>query len=609
MTAFVEDAKFRCKVASDCFFSPCLKRELGTHLGKSMSTEKLISNLAAHPEGERASLAIRLGLTLDGRISAEDSITALSDAEKYVVDRVEACGHKLSKDSGNMAIAFRPQGRLYMMPNETFKSHEKVLKLVGYVELEESDLFKFHEIQRLQNSTLETSRAEICAYLNRFGFESICTELLVAVEHMAPLIFYIGEKCISNFYSIGKSGATFETTLPSAIQNVQYKKDDADIESLIAVFCISLLLRSGTYARAEEMNSAQLSRETLESFFAAKRIFYQELSPASTDAIREFNAMPLSDKATLLSKMREHVSKTHRFIRLINGMNLRKKEAVLPFPLSHTNAVLAPITQAAYAYACLQRWMPAGISAKKFFEHGQFEKLLDASLLNERQSLSFSSYFEYLIDRIVAEAVSSTSSDVGMSRSARDYLRFAESLRTRDAKTVCDWGQAEYFCHVVPSQHMTETLTTKMISMVLNAVSARMRYNSWHYAPSYFDSRDVTANRGWFFAPRMADIADFSDLHHTGHTHAGVKYSIRSPLPLCLDKEVLFGFIDLRLMRQKGDPYAREDLVTAIAYTEVLQFLYQHLLNHLTENSRHFAIALGDKKWFDKAYPLLATAA
>jgi hypothetical protein len=156
---------------------------------------------------------------------------------------------------------------------------------------------------------------------------------------------------------------------------------------------------------------------------------------------------------------------------------------------------------------------------------------------------------------------------------------------------------------------MLETLSPKTLSMTLNAISARMRFNSWHYAPSYFDIADIPAGRGWFTAPRMADIADDSDQHHTGHVQAVVRYSIRSPLPLRVGQEVLPGFIDLRLMRQSGEPYGRDDLVTAIAYTEVLQFLYQHLMNHILEQNAGFVFSFGDKKWFDKMYPAQAAPA
>lgn len=72
------------------------------------------------------------------------------------------------------------------------------------------------------------------------------------------------------------------------------------------------------------------------------------------------------------------------------------------------------------------------------------------------------------------------------------------------------------------------------------------------------------------------------------------------PLPICVRDSVFPGFIDLRLMRQSGDPYSREDLVTAIAYTEALQFIYQSLMNFVLKENKSFVFTFGDKKWIEK---------
>jgi len=138
--------------------------------------------------------------------------------------------------------------------------------------------------------------------------------------------------------------------------------------------------------------------------------------------------------------------------------------------------------------------------------------------------------------------------------------------------------------------------------MLLNAVSTRMRYNSWHYAPSYFDHASIPPMRGWFHAPRMADTAEWSDQHHNGHVHAAVRYSIRSPQPVTIRGTVLSGFVDLRMMRQTGEPYSLADLGTAIAYTEALGLVYQRLMDYVLASGDAFAFTFGDKQWFDTYY-------
>jgi hypothetical protein len=566
-----------------------------------VSIEKLIADTAGRIDTDTAAALLHCGLTLGGRVERKAALAALSPAERYACDRIMAQERSPSRLTGNFSLAFRPHGRLYVLPREEFDAHAQALTLLCHVELERDDLQTYYALKRSAQQALEQERVEICAGLAEQGFERACTELAFVAEHMAPLIYYVGDRCISNFYNVGKSGFAFEMTLAHALQQVTERREQADIEALTAVHCLHLALRSGSYTRLEELNATQLSRPAVAEFFDSKRAFYEHA--CACPAEERFGAASLRDKAALLSCMRETIAARRRFVRLIKGTNLRKREAVLPVPPATVCDVLAP---SANVVATLQRCLPPGSSVQRLFRPEHFKHLLGTALLPEAQRPSFDSCLEYLIDRVVTEAVHSTQSDIGMTRSTRDYRRFIEALRGRQTAVACGWSQAEYFCHVVPSPAMLETLSPKTLSMTLNAISARMRFNSWHYAPSYFDVADIPAGRGWFTAPRMADIADDSDQHHTGHVQAVVRYSIRSPLPLRVGQEVLPGFIDLRLMRQSGEPYGRDELVTAIAYTEVLQFLYQHLMNHVLEMNAEFVFSFGDKRWFDKMYPARA---
>jgi hypothetical protein len=565
-----------------------------------VSVEQLISDIARRIDTETLPALLHDGLTLEGRIDRESALAALSPAERHAWNRVMAQERAPSRGAGNLSLAFRPHGRLYLLPRDAFEAQAEALALLCHVALDEEDLQIYHELRRSTWQALQQERAEICADLNAHGVERVCTELASVAEHMAPLIYYVGERCISNFYDVGKSGFTLEMTLAQALQQVAKQREQADIEALTAVHCLHLLLRSGGYTRLEELNATQLSRRAVAEFFDAKRAFYEKT--VGYAAGERVGSASLRDQAALLARMRESIAAKHRFIRLIKGTNLRKKEAVLPLPPASTYEASAPLTRSANVLATLQRSMPPGSSVQKLVSLEHFEDLLGTAVLPEEQISSFGSCLEFLIDRVVAEAVRSTNSDFGMTRSARNYRGFAEALRGRRTVVACGWSQAEYFCHVVPGPAALKTLSPKALFTTLNGISARMRFNSWHYAPSYFDVADIPRGRGWFAAPRMADIADDSDQHHTGHIHAVVRYSIRSPLPLRVGQEVLPGFIDLRLMRQSGDPYGQEDLVTAIAYTEVLQFLYQNLMDHVVARNVSFVFSFGDKKWFDRIY-------
>jgi hypothetical protein len=430
--------------------------------------------------------------------------------------------------------------------------------------------------------------------------DHVCSEIARVAEHMAPLIYYVGDRCISNFYNVGKSGFAPEMTLADALRHVVDRRDCADIEPLTAIYCLHLLLRSGSYTRLEEQNASQLSRPALMEFFDAKAAYYEDRCGCAVD--KTFVAASLPKKASLLASMRETIAARKRFVRLINGTNLRKREAVLDLSPPAADTRIAPTMPSANVLAILRCCLPPDASVEELFAPEGFGRLLGTSLLPQAHISSFGSLIEYLLDRVVAEAVQSTHSDIGMTRSARDYRRFAYAVGHRQAVEASGWSQAEYFCHVAPSAALRKSVAGKTLFMTLNAISARMRFNSWHYAPSYFDPADIPAGRGWFTAPRMADIADDSDQHHTGHIHAIVRYSIRSPLPLSLNGDVLPGFIDLRLMRQSGKPYEERELITAIAYTDALQFIYQRLMNHLLAADASFVFSFGCKEWFETAY-------
>jgi hypothetical protein len=562
-----------------------------------VSIEKLLADVARCAGADTAAAILHRGLTLDGRVEREAALAGLSPAERHACDCIVAKASEPSP-SGNLSIAFRPHGRLHLLARGDFEAQATVLALLCHVELEAGDLETFHALRRSTEEALEQERAAICADLDKQGYERVCTELLAITEHMAPLICYVGDRCISNFYNVGKSGFAGETTLADAVRQVSERRAKADIAILTAIHCLHLIAASGPYTRLEELNAGQLSRSTVAAFFDGKRAFYETIDRHAAD--ESFNFLSLREKAAWLAAMRVAIGTKQRFIRLINGSSLSKREAILSLPPTSAPGVDASI--ASRVMATLQRSLPAGCLADPLFNGRHFGDLLGPGLVPVEQRSHFGSGLEYLVDRVVAEAVQSTHSDIGMTRSARDYRRFAEALHHSETAVACGWTQAEYFCHVVASPDLSETLSPKTLCTTLSAISARMRFNSWHYVPSYFEATDVPASRGWFAAPRMADIADDSDQHHTGHMHAAVRYCIRSPLPLRVSSAVLPGFIDLRLMRQSGIPYGQAELLTAIAYTEVLQAIYQKLMDHVLGRDARFVFSFGDKKWFDRIY-------
>ncbi|WP_379945140.1 hypothetical protein OZ656_07200 [Marinobacter sp. LM1] len=569
-----------------------------------MPIAKLITDLVAQANETQPSILIERALTLDALIPEAEKLEPYTSAECYAIKCITNNDYNFS-DNGQISLAFRPHGKLHILPRKEFEAHSDFLTLFGHVELSENEVNSYLELRRSEQNALENDRIAILEYLSSNSLEDVCRQLIELSEHMAPLIYYVGKHCISNFYNIGKSGFGLEISLKEALNEVIEKREKSSIEFLTLAYCLHLLLQSGSYTRLEEANSSQLSRMSIEKFFNAKFDFYQKSHaiPEKMNRYSLFSSLPLGEKAEMIAEIRKAIEVSdNRFARHINGVNLRKNEITLPTAPVRANATLGFATPSARTIALLQPFFGPNISVEQAFLPTAFRKMLDQ--VSGSQESPFSSRFESLIDFVVREALLHTQSDFGMTRGTRDFSEFSRAVCQGEAGLVCEWGQANYFCHVVPSDEMKAAYAPKTLSMILNAISGRMRFNSWHYAPSYFNVDSIPAARGWFYAPRLADIADHSDQHHSGHVHATVRYSIRSPLPVSVRETVLPGFIDLRLMRQSGDPYSREDLLTAIAYTEALQFLYQSLMNFVLKEENIFLFSFGDKKWFSEVYPV-----
>jgi hypothetical protein len=126
------------------------------------------------------------------------------------------------------------------------------------------------------------------------------------------------------------------------------------------------------------LNSSQLSGPVLASYFDDKYAIYQKAGGAHSDVESHslFFSSFLEDKAVLLAHMRRSIESTSRFIRHINGVNLRKKENILPILPVQVNASIQSLHRSAHTMAMLQRWMGPNRSAQKTFLPSSFGDLL-----------------------------------------------------------------------------------------------------------------------------------------------------------------------------------------------------------------------------------------
>jgi hypothetical protein len=191
-----------------------------------------------------------------------------------------------------------------------------------------------------------------------------------------------------------------------------------------------------------------------------------------------------------------------------------------------------------------------------------------------------------------------------MTRGLRNLQMFSDALAQARYADICAWPSTDYFCGVFPSALLLERLaaTPDTLVKILYACSGRMQFNSWHYMPGHCPRDAVPADRHFYAPPRMPDIAVWSDQHHPGHVHAGVRHSIRSPAPITLDGVGYPGMIDLRLFRQRGPEYTERELGITLAYTEVLRAFSQAMADYTARTGTALCIGAFGKEWFQSYY-------
>ncbi len=553
-----------------------------------------VESIVSAAAGQRPAKALRTYLTLDGRVEEQDAWHSLSAAELFAAAYVIGADPAEAEPTigAGITMCFRPHGRLYLLPNADVPRLQNQVKTAMTASVPLSVLDQFSEIRSREEQQLEIWRQQAVDYFVREGYRAVTERLTIALDHMAPLIYYVGLHCFSNFYNVGKSGFDLETSIDVVLRHVAEQKERSESRQLAFVYCLALLLASGTYTRLEELNSAQINPTVIGAFFAAKLRFYQARFPVLSADVAGFDSLSLPRKAEVLAAIRTQMMEKYKFVRVVNGVNLRKKEDILPLNVWEDDA------------SSLEKRLdgiPVTASASAKIAGGHQGKLFGRGLIAAETS-KFLSDLEHLIDVVVSDVVSLTRSDFGMTRGLRDLASFIEALQLDDHEAVWGWSQEEYFCHVVPGQQMVETIEMPRLRGVLNAISSRMRFNSWHYIPSHFSTKPPNSKRDWFHAPGMADLAEWSDMHHTGHVHASVRYSIRSPAPLRIRDKERAGLIDLRVMRQRGEPYTKADLAVTVEYTRLLQRLYQTVVDEYERNGTRFRFRFGGKDWINAAY-------
>jgi long-chain acyl-CoA synthetase len=212
--------------------------------------------------------------------------------------------------------------------------------------------------------------------------------------------------------------------------------------------------------------------------------------------------------------------------------------------------------------------------------------------------------FEHLLKVIVDSAIEATGSDVGMTRGFRDVQRWQQAFASHAYDAICNWPSGDYYCGVFPSSALQARLTSnpELLVKILYACSGRMQFNSWHYMPGHCPRESVPPERHFYLPPRMPDMAEWSDQHHAGHAMAEVRYCMRAPAAIEVDGRSYPGMIDLRLFRQRGQPYSEQEFFCSLRHTECLRAAYQAFADFVVRTRKTVTVNAFDKEWFRRYY-------
>lgn len=578
---------------------------------------KILSTLVVEAQSQsqyNIKSIIKTIVTFNNRLELDVGLRSLNHFELSFYESLEEIDsndvsfHLTALNLGNKdhlyTIGLKSYGRIMFEKDPNLKKTDLIIGYIGISNKVHSEILE-------RKSSLDDE----CEKLNKeiYQFYENCTienakELVTFVHHtiyhMNPIFIYQENELYSVFYDnnnlIEKLGGG----------SGPYHLDELLLKPLmnwttnekLLVYKLYWLFKSGGPYRGEEFNGQQLTSSNLHKYFDDKiKTYCKAINKSEFININLYHS--LKEKSELLNNLRQEVMATHTLCRKVNGLNLYKEEGILEAndltidPISNIPIDIESYIKETYKY-----------NIKDYNNFYDFcMEWLEGVFKDEKSSndpLNFHP-FEEMLHVIVKSAVDATNSDIGMSRSLRNYTNLIKTYKDKSFTESSEWATKSFFCCVVPSERMEKSLTNHkgILPGILKAISTRMQFNSWHLWAGNFPEESIPKNRHWVFPSVMPDTGAWTDQHHKGHIFAGVRYAIRCPYKLQYLSQDILSVYDLRLMRQKGNEYTEEDLKIATFYTYYfLKDLYQALLDTIEKSAVEFEVNSFTKKWYENYY-------
>ncbi|MEV8309158.1 hypothetical protein AB0P36_17840 [Streptomyces flavidovirens] len=529
-------------------------------------------------EAEDLRSSLEVLLTLDGHVPGDVQLRALNSAEQAALTAL--CGltwrdlddgpeipAQILADAqppaflgeiglaANGRIALRTPGGRPLDPRDLVAGVRRVPWTAAALAAYQEELGRACE-------RLARSAADCRAWLTEQGPEGRDALLVQAKEaalRTAPFVLYQEDEQYTNFRD--QNTLTGKTLWPghpgctlSALQGVPLDLwSDHDTQLIV---CLTLLIRSAGFGRVEEANGTQLTVDHVAYTLERVRRDYNAVPGGEpVPAAASHRVADLDDLAVALRERRQHVGRSAQLYREIHGALMHKVERVAAAPgpaaRAREDAVVARLREKLRLTGATLAELGQGVAAAPDWlaePHGDFGTGLES-----------------LVYETVAATSEAFRADFAMSRGMRSLPDLVRALRGASWAEICDWDITHFFCCVVPMPEADRHFggSRAALADAAWAMSSRMQYNSWHFVAGNLPPVPEVVARDHFVPPTIPDIAFYSDQHHHGHVHNGVRFSIRSPQAVEVDGRRFNGFMDLRLLRSTGSPFDEQDLLAA----------------------------------------------
>lgn len=509
-----------------------------------------------------------------------------SSFKSHVIYPLCSKSARLKNDGQRLFIGFGPMGKPFI----TLTNDLDDGIVLGFVILndDELDTVKCLTKKDIKYRAHEADMAgEILDAVEGLTNEKMVKTIKHAIDHIDPIVIYTNDSMFTNFAThnnlLGKNSTPREGLL---LDDLSAQRKTHIYDDFVIFACCFYLLKQAGF-RGEEFNGQQLTLMDLDDYFNRKMT---ELSDLVKFKVPNMSAT-LLQKAEYCRALKSQIRDTHFTYRKINGLCFHKSEHycqrdILSFATDGLpEKIHGPIS---YMYGVDHNDYP---SVDEYFR----------DVVSKINSVTAMHHIENVLQIIMNACMSEIESDIVMTRGFRDWYKFVECLKNEDYEAISDFSGKDYYCAVFTSAATKAKLMREpgMLSKVLKAISQRMVFNGWHYTPSHFACVNAEGHRHFYFPPRMADTAAWSDQHHSGHSLASVRYTIRSPASLMLNGKKYYGLIDIRLMRSEGIPYSDSELMRAKEYTGYVRSLHQALADACQANNKAYIISQYDKAWYD----------